>query len=92
MKKHKKNNKFKKFLVIFIIIFSIFPIIFFVIQKTPKSLDGSRVKLVDNVGQNYFFRGSNPFVDKLGEKVFSYHDLKKYINQLLERFIRQQIN
>jgi hypothetical protein len=85
MKKHKKNNKFKKFLLIFILIFSTFPIIFFALQKNPKNLDGTRVKLVDSVGQNYFFRGSNPFVNKLGEKVFSYHDLKKYINQTLEK-------
>ena len=61
------------------------PIIFFVIQKKPKTLDGSRVKLVDSVGQNYFFRGSNPFVEKFGERNFSYHDLKKYINQTLEK-------
>jgi hypothetical protein len=85
MKKHKNNNYFKKILLIFIIIFSTLPIIFLAIQKTPKTLDGSRIKLVDNIGQNYFFRGSNPFVDKLGEKVFSYHDLKKYINQTLEK-------
>jgi hypothetical protein len=85
MKKHKNNNYFKKIFLIFIVIFSTLPIIFLAIQKTPKTLDGSRVKLVDNIGQNYFFRGSNPFVDKLGEKVFSYHDLKKYINQTLEK-------
>ena len=66
MKKHKNNNYFKKILLIFIIIFSTLPIIFLAIQKTPKTLDGSRIKLVDNIGQNYFFRGSNPFVDKLG--------------------------
>ena len=85
MKKHKSHIKLKKILLVFIIALSTFPIIFLAIQKTPKTLDGSRVKLVDNVGQNYFFRGSNPFVDKFGEKVFSYHDLKKYINQTLEK-------
>ena len=85
MKKHKSHIKLKKILLVFIIVLSTFPIIFLAIQKTPKTLDGSRVKLVDNVGQNYFFRGSNPFVDKFGEKVFSYHDLKKYINQTLEK-------
>ena len=85
MKKHKSHIKLKKILLVFIIVLSTFPIIFLAIQKTPKTLDGSRVKLVDNIGQNYFFRGSNPFVDKFGEKVFSYHDLKKYINQTLEK-------
>ena len=85
MKKHKSHIKLKKILLVFIIVLLTFPIIFLAIQKTPKTLDGSRVKLVDNVGQNYFFRGSNPFVDKFGEKVFSYHDLKKYINQTLEK-------
>ena len=85
MKKHKNNIKLKKILLVFIIVLSTFPIIFLAIQKTPKTLDGSRVKLVENIGQNYFFRGSNPFVDKFGEKVFSYHDLKKYINQTLEK-------
>lgn len=85
MKKHKSHIKLKKILLVFIIALSTFPIIFLAIQKTPKTLDGSRIKLVDNIGQNYFFRGSNPFVDKFGEKVFSYHDLKKYINQTLEK-------
>jgi len=85
MKQLKKNNRIKKIFLFLVIIISILPIIFFVVQKTPKTLDGSRVKLVDNIGQNYFFRGSNPFVDKLGQKVFSYHDLKKYINQTLEK-------
>ena len=85
MKKHKSHIKLKKILLVFIIVLLTFPIIFLAIQKTPKTLDVSRVKLVDNVGQNYFFRGSNPFVDKFGEKVFSYHDLKKYINQTLEK-------
>ncbi len=85
MKKHKNNIKLKKILLVFIIVLLTFPIIFLAIQKTPKTLDGSRVKLVDNIGQNYFFRGSNPFVDKFGEKVFSYHDLKKYINKTLEK-------
>ena len=85
MKKHKSHIKLKKILLVFIIVLLTFPIIFLAIQNTPKTLDGSRVKLVDNVGQYYFFRGSNPFVDKFGEKVFSYHDLKKYINQTLEK-------
>ena len=85
MKKRKNSNKFNKILLVFVIIFSTLPIIFFAIQKKPKTLDGSRVKRVDSVGQNYFFRGSNPFVEKFGERNFSYHDLKKYINQTLEK-------
>jgi len=55
-------------------------LIFFVLQKSPKIIEQSRIKVIDNIGENYLIRGSNPFVNKLGEKSFSYHDLKKQLN------------
>jgi hypothetical protein len=54
-------------------------LIFFVLQKSPKIIEQSRIKVIDNIGENYLIRGSNPFVNKLGEKSFSYHDLKKQL-------------
>jgi hypothetical protein len=74
-----------KILNIIFVIILLFLLIFFVIQKKPKIFDGSRVKIVDNIGQNYFIRGSNPFVEKLGDRNFSYHDLKKQINLTINK-------
>ena len=45
-------------------------------------LDQSRIKIVDNIGKNYLIRGSNPFANNLGERKFSYHELKKFINKI----------
>lgn len=73
----------KKIFIIAILTILILLITLGLIQKNPKNIDVNRIKIVDNIGANYLFRGSNPYVNIYGKSIFSYHDLKRYINQIL---------
>jgi hypothetical protein len=85
------KRKLSKFCIFLVIIFlALF--IFFAIQKSPKIIDESRIKVVDNIGKNYLIRGSNPFVNKLGDKNFSYHDLKKQINLAINKMDETELD
>jgi len=77
-KKLKKWSIFAFFLIIFLII------LFFLLQKKPKEFSANRVNLIDNFGNNYLFRGSNPFKNIYGEPEFSYPQIKLAINQNLK--------
>ncbi len=63
--------------------FVLLVIVFFLVQKTPKTLDQKRMALVDVVGKNYVFRGNNPFAIDGKETNFSYEKLSLYINDIL---------
>lgn len=80
------NIKSRKPLIFWLIILCLsLTISFFALQKKPKIMDGSRIKIVDNIGENFLIRGTNPFtIDSNGKRIFNYNDLKKYINQTLE--------
>jgi len=81
-----------KVINLIILVFLVCITVFFLVQKNPKKFDGSRVKIVDNVDKNYFIRGSNPFVEKFGEKIFSYNYLKKIISQTIKDENKNIIN
>ena len=49
--------------------------IFLKIQRPPRQLIENRVKLVDNIGDNFLFRGGNPFTASSKEAQFSYDQL-----------------
>jgi len=61
----------------------IFVLIFVIIQKKTKEIDFGRIGLIDVVGNNYIFRGNNPFVIKNGNKVFAYEELTAYLHNML---------
>lgn len=56
---------------------------FFVFQKKARSMEESRVALVDVIGNNYVFRGSNPFEHQEDGNVFSYKKLTSELNKSL---------
>lgn len=57
--------------------------VFFLIQKKSKDLDRSRIALIDIVGNNYIFRGNNPFTTTDGKKSFAHDELTLYFNGIL---------
>ncbi len=81
---HKKNI-FKKIILLLLIPIILLIIVFFAIQKQPKILDESRIKIINKIGENYFYRGSNPYTDLYGERKFNYHKLKQAINENLQK-------
>ncbi|MBI3358897.1 MAG: tyrosine-protein phosphatase [Nitrospirae bacterium] len=60
-------------------------VVFFWSQKIPQELDPNRIALIAVVGNNYIFRGNNPFVTKDKETVFAYHELTSYFNNILSQ-------
>lgn len=58
---------------------------FFLAQKKARSMEESRVALIDVVGNNYIFRGANPFEDRNGDTVFSYEKLTSEFNKTLTK-------
>ncbi len=60
-------------------------VVFFGSQKKPQELDPKRIALIAVVGNNYIFRGNNPFVTKDREKVFAYKELTSYFNTILSQ-------
>ncbi|NBV06799.1 MAG: hypothetical protein EBS06_06145 [Proteobacteria bacterium] len=65
---------------------------FFAFQKkSTKELSASRVALIDVVGENYIFRGNNPFVVKNGEKVFAYDELKSHFQNIVYQKNHKQL-
>ncbi len=69
----------------------VFALVFFLIQKKPKELDGKRVALIDSIGNNHIFRGSNPFVTKDKKSVFAYDELTTYFNGILSQQGREPL-
>lgn len=77
------QNKLKTFLTTLAVIILIVASFFLIQKRDTKKLDGSRIALIDTVGNNYIFRGSNPFVIKGDETVFAHEELTNYFNQIL---------
>jgi hypothetical protein len=81
----KFNRAVRNFCLAILLLSSILILVFFLIQKISKEIDHTRIVLIDVVGNNYVFRGNNPFITKNGEKIFAYDDLTSYFNSILKQ-------
>jgi hypothetical protein len=82
----KKINRFiVKLGLMLLVILLVLIATFFLIQKGVKELDERRVALIDKIGNNYVFRGNNPFVIKNGKTVFAYDEITSSFNDILQK-------
>lgn len=82
-------SKIKKFLSRFFLtllaLSVILLIIFSAIQKSHKPFDSQRLAIIDHIGNNYIFRGNNPFITQNGKTSLAYEELISGLNQTLEK-------
>ena len=81
----KINRNFKKIFWTIFASLSVLVLVFCLVQKKPKEFSRSRIALIDKVGENYIFRGSNPAVTKNGKKAFAYDELTYYFKDALRQ-------
>lgn len=79
----KINHIATKFCLACLSIFCLYAAIFFSTQKGVKELYANRFALVDEIGNNYIFRGSMPLVLKNDELVFAREELTSFFNEIL---------
>jgi hypothetical protein len=81
--------KFRRFLKrlssLILALLLILVIVFFSIQKKSKDLIPNRIALIDKIGNNYIFRGNNPFVTKNNKKNFTEEELISHFNDILRK-------
>lgn len=70
----------------------ILTLVFFLIQKKSKELNDKRISLIDIVGENYIFRGSNPLITKNRIQVFAYEELTSYLDNYLSKQGRKNLS
>lgn len=66
---------FTKIVLTLLVIGCVASTVFLKIQRNPRQLIENRVKLVDNIGDNFLFRGGNPFTSNKKDAQFSYEQL-----------------
>jgi len=81
----KINSVTAKFCLWILVISLVLIAVFLLLQKDVKELDERRVALIDKIGNNYVFRGNNPFIIKDGKMIFAYDEITSYFNKILKK-------
>ena len=81
----KINSVTAKFCLWILVISLVLIVAFLLLQKDVKILNETRVALIDKIGNNYVFRGNNPFIIKDGKMIFAYDEITSYFNKILTK-------
>jgi len=81
----KINSVTAKFCLWILVVSLVLIVAFLLLQKDVKILNETRVALIDKIGNNYVFRGNNPFIIKDGKMIFAYDEITSYFNKILTK-------